>query len=226
MKPDEDDPLAFCHGEAQLGEHRWRYVDEGTGPLLLLLHGFPYTGYAYRKIIPTLVAAGYRVVVPDLLGCGGSDAPAGIEPYTHVRGVGDLVGLLQVLGEASSLVVGHDVGASLAFAAAQMRPDRFRALVLLNTPPTLRPATRPSRIWHDIHERTGGIFYQAYFASAAASAELDADVRRSLRSVMFSVSGDAKGEQRWRQVIAPHENFLDTVCSPLRGHREFAAITF
>lgn len=214
MKPDVDDPQAFQHREARLNGHLWHFVDEGAGPLLILLHGFPYTWYAYRKVIPALAAAGYRVVAPDLLGYGGSDAPAGVEPYTHVSCVGDLVALLRTLGESSAVLAGHDVGASLAFAAAQMRPDIFPALVLLNTPPTPRPAVRPRDAWQNVHEQTGGTFYQAYFAGDEAIVELDADVRRSLRSTMFSVSGDAKRGQRWRPVIAPGEGFLDTVFDP------------
>lgn len=194
---------------------RWHCLDEGSGPVLLMLHGFPYSGHAYRHVVPGLVAAGHRVIVPDLPGVGDSETPADSERSTHVRRVGDLVGLLDALGVASAVLVGHDVGSTLSFAAAQMRPDRFRALVMLSTPPTLRPAVRPSETFAAMQAATGTTFYQAYFAGPQAERELDADVRRSLRAIMFSVSGRARGAQRWRPTMAPGEGFLDTVHDPL-----------
>jgi pimeloyl-ACP methyl ester carboxylesterase len=216
MQADVDKPWAFRQREARLNGHHWQFVDEGSGPLLILLHGFPYSWYVWRKVIPDLAAAGYRVVAPDLLGYGGSDAPDGLAPYTQVRGAGDLVGLLRTLGEPSAVLIGHDVGASLGFAAAQMRPELFPALVLLNTPPVLRAPVPPSEAWRDLHAQTAGMFYQACFAGEEVIAELDADVRHTLRSILFSVSGDARGAQRWRPFLAPGERFLDTVFDPPR----------
>lgn len=193
---------------------RWRCRDVGQGPLLLLLHGFPYSGYQFRHIVPGLVAAGYRVVVPDLPGVGNSEAPSDPDRSTHVRRVGDLVALLDTLGAPSAVLIGHDIGAALSFVAAQMRPDRFRALALLSTPPALRAPVRPSATWAALRASTGTTFYQEYFAGPQAEKELDADVRRSLRSIMFSVSGCAVGPQRWRPMMAEGEGFLDTVFDP------------
>lgn len=193
---------------------RWHCRDEGEGPALLLLHGFPYSGHQFRHLVPGLVAAGYRVLVPDLPGVGDSEAPADDDRSTHVRRVGDLVGLLGTLGLGSAVLVGHDVGSTLSFSAAQMRPDRFRALALLSTPPMLRPAVRPSVTFAAMHEATATTHYQAYFAGPRAAPELDADVRRSLRAIMYSVSGLASGTHRWRPMMAAGEGFLDTVFDP------------
>lgn len=193
---------------------RWHCLDEGQGPVVLMLHGFPYSGHQFRGIVPGLVAAGYRTIVPDLPGVGASETPADDDRSTHVRRVGDLVGLLDALAVPSAVLVGHDVGSTLSFSAAQMRPDRFRALALLSTPPALRPAVRPSQTWAAMHAATGATFYQAYFAGPQAEQELDADVRRSLRAIMYSVSGLAHGPQRWRPMMAAGEGFLDTVFDP------------
>jgi pimeloyl-ACP methyl ester carboxylesterase len=193
---------------------RWHLLDAGQGPALLMLHGFPYSGHQFRHLVPGLVAAGYRVLVPDLPGVGDSETPADPERSTHVRRVGDLVGLLDALDVPSAVLVGHDVGSTLSFAGAQMRPDRFRALALLSTPPTLRAPLRPADTWAAMHAATGSTFYQAYFAGPQAERELDADVRRSLRAIMFSVSGRASGAQRWRPMMAPGQGFLDTVFDP------------
>lgn len=193
---------------------RWHCLDAGRGPAVLMLHGFPYSGHQYRGIVPGLVAHGWRVIVPDLPGVGDSEAPADDDRSTHVRRVGDLVGLLDALGLPSAVLVGHDVGSTLSFSAAQMRPDRFQALALLSTPPSPRPAVRPSQTWAAMRAATGATFYQAYFATARAERELDVDVRRTLRSIMHSVSGLASGTQRWRPTLAAGEGFLDTVSDP------------
>jgi pimeloyl-ACP methyl ester carboxylesterase len=220
MTPDVDDPAGFRSRTEVLNGMRWHVVDEGaqgppgSRPLLILLHGFPYTGYGWRKVIRPLAAAGYRAVAPDLLGHGRSEVPSDMARYAHLRVVADLVALVERLGEPGAVLIGHDVGASIAFAAGQMRPDRFTALVLMNTPPMLRSATPPAEHWQQLRRDTGKVFYQEYFAGPDAVAELDADIRRSLRSIMFSISGDAVGAQRWRSMMAPGEGFLDTVVDP------------
>src|SRR6187431_2824243 len=131
---DADDPAAFKHCFAKVNGIRMHYIDEGQSPLVILLHGFPYLWYMWRRQIGALAAAGYRVVVPDQRGFGQTDRPASIEAYDMSQAVGDMVGLVAALGETSAVIVGHDVGAGVAQAAALLRPDLFRALVMLNTP--------------------------------------------------------------------------------------------
>lgn len=210
-----DSPEGFSHRQVQTNGTRLHYVEEGSGPLVILLHGFPYLWYMWRRQIRALAAAGYRVAAPDIRGFGQSDAPTGPDAYAMIHCVGDLVGLVKELGETSAVVIGHDLGAWVAFAAAQMRPDLFRALGMLNTPVTPREAQRPSDSWQLLASRTGKRFYQQYFQQrGVADAELDADISRTLRSVYYSISGDALGEERWRLFIAAGETFLDTVFDP------------
>eukprot|EP01018_Ginkgo_biloba_P009520 Gb_01803 [translate_table: standard] len=103
----------------------------GEGPLVLLLHGFPEIWYSWRHQIPALAEAGYHVVAPDLRGYGDTDAPTGAENYTVLHLAGDLIGLLDALGEQKALVVGHDWGAVVAWYLSLFRPDRVEALVCL-----------------------------------------------------------------------------------------------
>ena len=119
-------------------------VEEGQGPLVILLHGFPYLWYMWRRQIRALEAAGYRVVAPDIRGFGQSECQATAESCNMLNCVGDLVDLIGQLGESAAVVIGHDLGAWVAYAAAQLRPDLFRALVILNTPVTPREPRRPS----------------------------------------------------------------------------------
>ena len=210
-----DDPDAFSHCHVQANGIRLHYVQEGSGPLVILLHGFPYLWYMWRHQIRALAEAGYRVVAPDIRGFGRSDTPTGPDAYDMIHCVGDLVGLMRELGQTSAVVIGHDLGAWVAYAAAQMRPDLFRALAMLNTPVTPREAQRPSDTWQMLASSTGKCFYQEYFQRrGVADAELDASIRKTLRSIYYSISGDAVGKERWRLFIAKGETFLDTVSDP------------
>src|SRR4051812_7116655 len=92
-----------------------RIAEQGSGPLVLLCHGWPELGYSWRHQIPVLAKAGYRVVAPDMRGYGGSSVPADVQAYAITDLVGDMVALLAALGESQACIVGHDWGASVAW---------------------------------------------------------------------------------------------------------------
>ena len=117
-------------------------LDQGEGPAVLLLHGFPDSARLWRHQIPTLVDAGFRVVAPDLRGFGDSDKPADIEAYRVGKSVGDLTSVLDALEIERAHVVGHDWGAGVAWAMALMAPDRVDKLAVLSVG---HPARRPAR---------------------------------------------------------------------------------
>jgi pimeloyl-ACP methyl ester carboxylesterase len=106
--------------------------DEGDGPAVLLLHGFPDTAALWRHQIPALHAAGLRTIAPDLLGYGESDKPQEIEPYRVPHIVAGLVAILDALEVEKARVVGHDWGAGVAWAMALMAPDRVERLAVLS----------------------------------------------------------------------------------------------
>ena len=103
--------------------------DEGSGPPVLLLHGWPDSHRLWRHQVAALTAAGYRCVVPDLRGFGDSDRPAEVEAYALPFLAGDVLGVLDQLGIERAHVVGHDWGAALAWAIAALAPDRVDHLV-------------------------------------------------------------------------------------------------
>jgi len=107
-------------------------LDQGEGPAVLLLHGFPDSAELWRHQIPTLVDAGFRVVAPDLRGFGDSDKPADIEAYRVGKSVSDLTKVLDALEIESTHVVGHDWGAGVAWAFALMAPQRLEKLAVLS----------------------------------------------------------------------------------------------
>src|SRR6202047_4153772 len=113
---------------------RMHIAEQGEGPLVVLCHGFPESWYSWRHQLDALAAAGFHAVAPDMRGYGKSDRPKAIDQYTIFHLVGDMVGLLDALEPPPAVIVGHDWGANVAWQAALMRPDRFRAVVGLSVP--------------------------------------------------------------------------------------------
>jgi pimeloyl-ACP methyl ester carboxylesterase len=134
-------------------------AEPGEGPLVLLAHGFPESWYSWRYQISALAAGGFHVVAPDMRGYGKSDAPQAIDRYTILHLVGDMVGVLDALGAPTAVIVGHDWGASVAWQAALIRPDRFRAVAALSVPFRPAPRFRPrSCRAQRIHNSTSSTF--------------------------------------------------------------------
>jgi epoxide hydrolase 4 len=122
-----------------------RVVEAGPeeGPLVMLLHGFPEFWYGWRKQIPALASAGYRVWVPDQRGYGGSDKPPDVADYRLEALALDVVGLIGAAGvERAAAVVGHDWGGVVAWWVGIAHPARVERLVILNAPHPSRGVTR------------------------------------------------------------------------------------
>lgn len=164
-------------------------AQEGEGPAVLLCHGFPETSYAWRHQIRALARSGFHAIAPDMRGYGGSEQPGAVDQYTLFHLVGDMVALLDALGEKHAVIVGNDWGASVAWQAAQMRPDRFCGVVALSVPLMGRSRVAPTRIFPQTDDAQ---LYTLYFQKPGdAEAELQRDVRLSLRKMLFAASGDA-----------------------------------
>jgi pimeloyl-ACP methyl ester carboxylesterase len=122
------------------------YLSEGIGPLVLLLHGFPDTAHTWDRAMPALARAGFRVVAPFLRGYHPTEIPKD-GPFDIDTLGRDVLALVEALGESSAIVVGHDWGATAAYAAAALGPERVRLLVTLAVPhPRVIPRT-PRQIW-------------------------------------------------------------------------------
>ncbi|XP_047496913.1 haloalkane dehalogenase-like [Penaeus chinensis] len=115
---------------------RVHYIDEGprdASETLLLLHGTPAWSYLYRKTIPTLLAAGYRVVAIDHIGFGRSDKLTDPEAYTHELHVATVVNAVRDLDLQGVTLVGHDIGGPTGLSALSRDSGRYRRVILLNT---------------------------------------------------------------------------------------------
>lgn len=113
---------------------RLAIYDAGTGPAVVLLHGFPGLAFSWRNQIPALVAAGYRVITPDLRGYGLSDAPKAVEAYDVAHLTADLVGVLDASGVDKAVFMGHDWGGLLAWQMPLLHPGRVAGVIGVNTP--------------------------------------------------------------------------------------------
>ena len=104
-------------------------IDHGTGPAVLLLHGFPDSRFLWRHQVGPLVNAGFRVIAPDLRGFGDAPKPSAVADYRLQVTATDVIGILDALGVKQARIVGHDWGAALTWFLAATRPDRFERVV-------------------------------------------------------------------------------------------------
>ena len=118
---------------ADIGDIRLHYIDEGEGPLVVMLHGFPEFWYSWRNQIPALVKAGYRVIAPDLRGYGESSRPEDVEAYQLTLVVQDIAGLI-VQNGGSCTLVGHDWGGIASWLVPMLHPALVERLVVMNAP--------------------------------------------------------------------------------------------
>jgi pimeloyl-ACP methyl ester carboxylesterase len=155
-----------------------RVTEAGEGPAVVLCHGFPELAYSWRLQIPALAAAGYRVIAPDMRGFGGSSAPQEVEAYDVLSLCGDMIGLLDALGERDAVFVGHDWGGSVVWSLATIHPQRVRAVAGLSVPFVPRAPAAPLPI---MRRHLGEDFYIVWFQQPGVADEaLARDVRRTL----------------------------------------------
>ena len=185
---------------------RLHFVEEGEGPLVVLVHGFPELWYSWRFQLPAIAAAGYRVVAIDQRGYGRSSKFWKTDAYRIHALVDDLVGLVHALGEQQAILVGHDWGAPVAWSAAWLHPEIFRGVLGMSVPFSGRGlialpgnpfGERPP---HEIHRLVAGPsqdFYQEYFSALGPIIdEIEVDLRGWVRDLMWTVSGDAAIAER------------------------------
>ena len=144
----------YAPRSARVNGWRMHYIDEGSGDPVVLLHCNPTWGFLYREVIPPLVQAGYRVIVPDMIGFGLSEKPTREHAHTLDGHSANLVSLVRQLGLDRVTLVCHDWGGPTGLSCALSNPDRMRALVIMSTCawPT-PPAEFHTRIfpWRTMH---------------------------------------------------------------------------
>ena len=187
-------------------------AESGTGPLVLLCHGFPESWYSWRHQLAPIANAGFHVVAPDMRGYGQTDAPAEIGSYSIMHLIGDMVGLVTALGQKQAIIVGHDWGATVAWHAALLRPDVFPAVAAMSVPFRQRGPAPPLRIL-----REAGLYthYWLYYQDVGvADAEYDRDPKATLRRRIYTGSGDAPRDRPSTHILQPGKGALDNTLEP------------
>ncbi len=157
-----------------------------SGPMVLLAHGWPESWYSWRHQISAIANAGYRVVVPEMRGYGKTDAPANIADYDIVQLAGDMVGVLDALGEEKATIIGHDWGSIVAANTVLLHPGRFSSLVLMSVPYGGRSPVNP---YEAMKKRFGDNFFYILYhneAGGVAEKEYDSDPRGLLSRLYLS----------------------------------------
>ena len=172
-------------------------TEQGDGPVVLFCHGFPDTAYTWRRQMKAVAAAGYRAVAPDMRGYGRSSAPADANLYTPLHTAGDLVGLLDALKLSSATIVGHDWGATHAWNAALMRPDRFKAVFCLSVPYVPRGDVSVfDKMRKSGHQDDFYMFEQM----RPDADQIWADAAVTIPGILYWASGSAPADKRWSPI--------------------------
>ena len=181
------------HSQINVGAVELHVLELGKGPPVLLVHGFPDLAHGWRLQMEALAAAGYRAIAPDMRGYGRSSTPDDPLAYSPFHTVGDLVGLLDALEVPTVTVVGHDFGASIAWNAALLRPDRFTAVFGVSVP--FMPLGAGNFL-KSIADAGGTSFYMFDQMKPDAAAKW-ANAKVTWPSFLYWSSGSPPAGERW-----------------------------
>ncbi|MEA2889408.1 MAG: hypothetical protein QOI05_201 [Bradyrhizobium sp.] len=171
--------MSITHRFIEVNDIKIHIAEAGAGPLVVLCHGFPESWYSWRHQIKALSESGYHVVAPDMRGYGQTDRPNAIDQYSLFHLVGDIVGLVNAIGDKQAVVIGHDWGAPVAWHCALFRPDLFCAVAGLSVPFRPRGRAAPTSL---MPHTDSEIFYQLYFQTeGVAENEFEQDIRKTIR---------------------------------------------
>ncbi|MDO9334850.1 MAG: alpha/beta hydrolase [Caulobacter sp.] len=170
-----------------------RAAVEGSGPLVVMVHGFPESWYSWRHQIGPIADAGFTACAIDVRGYGGSDKPGEVSDYALEKITADVAGVIEALSDdGTGVLIGHDWGAPIVWNTALTRPDRVTAVAGLSVPYSGIPAINFLDAIKVAFTDKGRFFYQVYFQDVGvAEAELEADPRAAIRKFYYAISGDA-----------------------------------
>jgi pimeloyl-ACP methyl ester carboxylesterase len=190
----------WTHRDISANGIRIHVVEAGSGPLVLLLHGFPEFWWSWRHQLTALAAAGYRAVAPDLRGYGSTDKPP--RGYDAKTLSADLAGIIRALGEHDADIVGHDWGGQLAWSVAALHPSVVRRIAVLSVPHPLR---WPAALLRDREQRRASRYMLRFQLPWAPERWLVADDARNVAGLLHSWGGpgfpDAETERRCRDAM-------------------------
>lgn len=195
------------------GEIALNVAVEGSGPLILMVHGFPELSRSWRHQLGPLAAAGYTAAALDVRGYGGSSKPADVAAYSMAEMADDLVAVIDELGDGSAVLVGHDWGAGLVQGTCLLRPEKVAGVASLSVPTLPWVDVRPTELI--AAAGAAGFFYQNYFLTpGVAEAELETDTTTFVRRLFHGLSG--RSADTLYPVVRSHpsDSLLDDLPDP------------
>lgn len=171
-----------------------RAAIEGSGPLVVMVHGWPESWYSWRHQMKPLADAGYTACAIDVRGYGGSDKPYPVEAYAMKEVTADVAGVVDALSPGKPAVLfGHDWGSPIVWHTALLHPDKVRAVCGMSVPYTGYPDRPLTEMLHEVFTKNGKFFYIAYFQEEGpAEREFESDLRGALRRLYYMASGDVR----------------------------------
>jgi len=188
-------------------------VDAGSGPPVVLAHGFPELSYSWRHQVPVLADAGFRVLAPDQRGYGRSSRPERVEDYDLLALTGDLLALLDDVGVDRAVFVGHDWGAILVWQLALLAPERVAGVVGMSVPFMPRAPMPPTRLLRQILGDSW--FYVLYFQEpGVADADLGRDPATTMRRLLAAATRDESADFDPSFMAPDGRGFVDRIPEP------------
>jgi pimeloyl-ACP methyl ester carboxylesterase len=197
------------------GAAQIRVALEGSGPLVLMVHGFPESWYSWRHQIGPIAAAGFTAAAMDVRGYGGSSRLPEVADYRMEALIGDILGVGAALSPGQEFILlGHDWGAPQVWNTALTHPDRIAAVAALSVPFYGAPEFSFDDVIKRVFDDRDRFFYQSYFRTPGrAEADLEAGLRRFLAAFYYSISGDAK-EGEWKLGLPSSATLMDSLTVP------------
>lgn len=195
---------------------RLRVARAGSGPLVILVHGFPESWYSWRHQIKPLLEAGYQVAIPDVRGYGSSDTPQPVKAYSIKSLTADMAAIATALSPADkAVIIGHDWGAPIAWNSALLFANQFCAVGGLSVP-YLPPAnTNAIDLFRKMYTDKGLFHYMVYFQEqGTAEAELQENPARTIRLFYTALAADAK-DNAWPQTKPATAKLFDAIPEPV-----------
>ena len=166
---------------------------EGTGPLILCVHGWPEHSWSWRHQVRHFSNKGYTVAAMDVRGYGDSATPKDIESYALKNLAADTAAVIEALSDEPAILFGHDWGAPITYSTGLLYPEKVRAIAGMSVPYTPAGDVSLLDLMKMVH--AGKFFYMVYFQDEGVpEAEFGADPRAALRKIYYSISGDAPSD--------------------------------
>jgi pimeloyl-ACP methyl ester carboxylesterase len=185
MEPTPDEPLQIAHRYATVNGIQYHYAEAGSGPPVILLHGFPELWYSWRHQLVALAEAGYHAVAPDLRGFGGSAVTDNVKDYSLFQHASDVKALIDHLHAREVTVIGHDWGANLMWIMPMLYPETVKSVASLSIP--FYPEPRDPA---EIRKKWASVFTN-FEKKGVVEDEFNQDPERFFKLFFYALSGNA-----------------------------------